>query len=83
MPRRSKFSKIGIFNANWQIEKNDLGIPVNRYREAFIWGKDSADDYQYCHLYGFVIQQDYSGGGTYGATWVYQNTDTLFGCPAK
>jgi hypothetical protein len=76
-----KIHKIGIFDANWRIEKNDAGIPVNRYREAYIWGKDSADDYQYCHLYGIVLQQDYAGGGSYGATWAYVNTDSLFGCP--
>lgn len=79
----AKIIKIGMFHANWQIEKNDLGIPKNRYREGFIWAKDSADDHNYCHLYGFVIQQDYSGGGSYGATYTYLNTDTLFGCPAK
>lgn len=79
----AKIIKIGMFHANWQIEKNDIGIPKNRYREGFIWAKDSADDHNYCHLYGFVIQQDYSGGGTYGATYAYLNTDTLFGCPAK
>ena len=78
-----KISKIGVLHANWQIEKNDLGIPVNRYREAFIWGKDSSDDHPYCHVYGFVIQQDYAGGGTYGATYAYVNTDVLFGCSAK
>jgi hypothetical protein len=79
----AKIIKIGMFHANWQIEKNDIGIPKNRYREGFIWAKDSADDHNYCHLYGFVIQQDYSGGGSYGATFAYLNTDTLFGCPAK
>lgn len=75
--------KIGIMHSNWQIEKNDLGIPINRYREAFIWGKDSSDDHPYCHVYGFVIQQDYTGGGIYGATYAYLNTDVLFGCPAN
>lgn len=82
-PATLKILKIGIFHSAWQIEKNDIGIPRNRYREAFIWGKDSADDHNYCHLYGFVIQQNYSGGGTYGATYAYLNTDALFGCPAK
>lgn len=77
-----KIEKIGIFHSAWQIEKNSIGIPENRYREAYIWGRDSKDEHAYCHLYGFVIQQDYSGGGTYGATWVYQNTDAIFGCPA-
>lgn len=79
----AKIIKIGMFHANWQIEKNDIGIPKSRYREGYIWAKDSADDHNFCHLYGFVIQQDYSGGGTYGTTYAYLNTDTLFGCPAK
>ena len=74
---------IGIFHATWQIEKNDLGIPTNRYREAYIWAKDPADDHNYCHLYGFVVKQDYAGGGAYGATSAYLNTDALFGCPAN
>lgn len=78
-----KTLKIGIMHSNWQIEKNDLGIPINRYREAFIWGKDSSDDHPYCHVYGFVIQQDYTGGGTYGSTGAYLNTDVLVGCPAN
>ncbi len=78
-----KISKIGMFHSIWQIEKNDLGMPKNRYREGFIWAKDSTDDHSYCHLYGFVVQQDYAGGGTYGQTFAYLNTDTLFGCPAK
>lgn len=78
-----KIHKIGIFDANWRIERNSSGIPTSRYREAYIWGKDSADDFQYCHLYGVVLQQDYSGGGTFGATYAYINTDSLFGCPAN
>jgi hypothetical protein len=78
-----KISKIGLLHSIWVVEKNDLGIPLNRYREAFIWAKDSADDHKYCHQYGFVIQQDYAGGGTYGATYAYLNTDNLFGCPAN
>lgn len=73
----------GLFHAAWIIEKNDDGLPKSRYREAYIWAKDSSDDHAYCHLYGFVVQQDYAGGGTYGATYVYLNTDALFGCPAK
>lgn len=82
-PATLKQFKIGLFHAAWVIEKNDSGLPANRYREAYIWAKDSADDHNYCHLYGFVVQQDYAGGGTYGATTVYLNTDALFGCPAS
>ncbi len=78
-----KLFKIGLFHANWIIEKNDPGLPTSRYREAYIWAKDASDDHNYCHLYGFVVQQDYAGGGTFGATYAYLNTDTLFGCPAN
>lgn len=78
-----KIIKIGLSHSIWKIEKNDLGLPTNRYREGYIWAKDSADDYSYCHLYGFVVQQDYAGGGSYGQTYAYLNTDALFGCPAK
>ncbi|MEQ1764151.1 MAG: hypothetical protein ABL984_13545 [Pyrinomonadaceae bacterium] len=78
-----KVHKIGLFHSAWIIEKDSLGFPANRYREAYIWARDSADDHPYCHLYGFVVQQDYAGGGTYGATGVIFNTDALFGCPTK
>lgn len=78
-----KIHKIGLMHSAWVIEKDSSGFPANRYREAFIWATDSSDDHPYCHLYGFVIQQDYAGGGTYGATFAYLNTDALFGCPAK
>lgn len=82
-PAKIQVLKIGLLHANWQIEKNGLGLPVNRYREAFIWARNTDDDHPYCHLYGFVVQQDYAGGGTYSATRVYQNTDALHGCPVK
>lgn len=75
--------KIGLFHSTWVIEKDSSGFPANRYREGYIWARDSSDDHPYCHLYGFVVQQDYAGGGTYGATGVIFNTDALFGCPAK
>jgi len=78
-----KVHKIGLFHSSWVIEKDSSGFPANRYREAYIWAKDSADDHPYCHLYGFIVQQDYAGGGAYGATGVILNTDALFGCPAN
>jgi hypothetical protein len=78
-----KVHKIGLFHSNWVIEKDSSGFPANRYREAYIWARDPSDDHPYCHLYGFVVQQDYAGGGTYGATGVIFNTDALFGCPAS
>ena len=76
-----KIHKIGLYDAAWQIQKNDYGIPVNRYRSGYIWARDNSDDHSYCHEYSMVIQQDYAGGGRYGASYAKFLFDDLFGCP--
>lgn len=76
-----KIHKIGLFHENWQIEKNNFNEIIKRYKKGYIWAHDSSDDYVYCHLYWVNILQDYSGGGTYGATYASFVEDTLFGCP--
>ncbi len=75
--------KIGLFHGNWQISKNDYGLPNARYKQGFIWVRNTADDHPYCHLYQVNIIQDYAGGGTYAASYARFLGDTLFGCPAK
>ncbi|MCE3226316.1 MAG: hypothetical protein K0S32_867 [Bacteroidetes bacterium] len=60
--------KIGIEYPNWEIEKNHLGIPLRRFKRAYIYG-DPADDSKYCRLYQVNLIQEYSGGGTYEATY--------------
>ncbi|MGH9903849.1 MAG: hypothetical protein ACRD68_18725, partial [Pyrinomonadaceae bacterium] len=76
-----KVRKIGVKEANWLIEKNEFGIPLNRYRHGYIWGRDTGDDHPYCHLYTVYIQQDYAGGGTYGRTFANFSDDQVVGCP--
>ena len=76
-----KIHKIGIKEATWLIEKNQLGLPLDRYKHGYIWARDSNDDHAYCHLYTLHIQQTYEGGGTYGQTFVKLSEDELFGCP--
>ena len=76
-----KVHKIGIKEAVWLIEKNQLGLPVDRYKHGYIWARDNNDDHAYCHLYTLHIQQTYEGGGTYGQTFVKLSDDELFGCP--
>ncbi len=73
--------KIGQFHGEWQIAKNDLDIPVSRYKQGYIWARDSKDDFAFCHLYQVNIIQDYAGGGKYGASYAKFLGDTLFGCP--
>jgi hypothetical protein len=76
-----KSFKIGLKEANWLIEKNDFGIPVDRYKHGYIWARDSSDDHAYCHLYTLHVQQSYAGGGTYGQTFAKLSDDEIFGCP--
>lgn len=76
-----KVHKIGFKEANWLIEKNEFGIPLNRYKHGYIWARDSNDDHSYCHLYMVYIQQNYAGGGTYGQTFANISDDQIVGCP--
>ena len=76
-----KVHKIGIKEANWLIEKNEFGIPVDRYKHGYIWARDNTDDHAYCHLYTLHIQQSYAGGGTYDQTFAKLSDDEMVGCP--
>jgi hypothetical protein len=76
-----KVHRIGFEETSWLIEKNDFGIPLNRYKHGYIWGRDSADDHPYCHLYVVYLQQNYNGGGTYGQAFTKIRDDQIVGCP--
>lgn len=76
-----KVHKIGFEEANWLIEKNALGIPLNRYKHGHVWARDNSDDHAYCHLYIIYLQQDYAGGGTYGQAFTKVRDDQIVGCP--
>ncbi len=76
-----KALKIGLAQSNWLISKNDFGLPTARYKQGYIWVRDTADDHPYCRLYQINIIQDYAGGGTYGASYATFIDNTLFGCP--
>lgn len=75
--------KIGLQHANWQIDKNDFGIPNGRYKNGHIWARNTNDDHPYCHIYYVVVEQDYAGGGTYGATYAKYYGEELVACPAQ
>jgi hypothetical protein len=76
-----KVHQSGIKEAGWIIEKNDFGIPIDRYKHGFIWARDAGDDHPYCHLYTVYVLQNYEGGGTYGQTWAKPFDDEIVGCP--
>ena len=76
-----KVHQSGIKEAGWIIEKNDFGIPIDRYKHGFIWARDAGDDHPYCHLYTVYVLQNYEGGGTYGQTFAKPFDDEIVGCP--
>ncbi len=78
-----KIYKIGVDSASWQIQKGDNGLPSYRYKDGYVWSRDTSDDQPYCHLYSARIKQDYSGGGTYNSK-IYRSSadDRMIGCPA-
>ncbi len=79
---RYKIYKIGLNQASWLISKNDFGLPTARYKHGMIYLRDTLSDHPYCYMTYVNILQDYSGGGTYGASYPLFIKDVLAGCPA-
>ena len=78
----TKIFKIGLASANWGIDKNDYGIPTDRYKHGLIYLKPVNKDDPYCRMVFVNIVQDYSGGGTYGASYGNFIKSEIAGCPA-
>ena len=74
--------EIGLSSNNWQVTKKDEDVAAYRYKQGYLWVRDSQDDHPYCHLYQVNIIQDYLGDGRYGASYTRLMNDALFGCPS-
>lgn len=77
-----KIFSVGLKEANWLIDKNDLGIPTARYKHGVIYLRNTKSDHPYCYATYVNIKQDYAGGGTYGASYARFIEDEMVGCPA-
>ncbi len=77
-----KIFSVGLKEANWLIDKNDLGIPTARYKHGVIYLRDTKSDHPYCYATYVNVKQDYAGGGTYGASYARFIEDEMVGCPA-
>lgn len=76
-----KVHRSGIKEATWLIEKNEFGLPLDRYKHGYIWARDTSDDHPYCHLYTIFLQQNYTGGGIYGEGFARLSDNEIVGCP--
>ena len=52
------------FKTNWLIEKDSYNMPINKYRQGYIWARYS-NDHPYCNLIQVNLVAEYSGGGNY------------------
>jgi hypothetical protein len=67
-------TRVNITDGAWRIEKNDLGIPLNRKVSVSIAVKNSKGE---CGIAGANIIEEYSGGGNYGSSVMYLPTDVI------
>lgn len=58
----------GFTSTDWKIEHRGNGIPRLRYRNGMLYLKYPKLDDGFCRIVHVNLVQDYSGGGTYGAT---------------
>lgn len=72
--KRYTVTKVNITDAAWRIEKNDLGIPLNRKVSVSIAVKNDKGE---CGLAGANVIEDYQGGGVYGETIMYLPTNVI------
>jgi hypothetical protein len=79
---QAKVLKVGIQEANWLIDKNNLGIPTARYKHGVIWAQYPNRDDGFCRIFWVNLKQDYAGGGTYAASYGYFVSRAFAGCPA-
>jgi len=80
---QAKVFKIGLLESSWLIEKNSIGIPVNRYKHGAIWVKYSNWDHGYCQILWINVVQPYAGGGTWGESYGNFLRSEPAGCPTK
>jgi hypothetical protein len=73
--------KAGISSPTWNISKNSLGIPNNRYKYGIIWAKYPTTDDGFCRIIYVNLVQDYAGGGTYGESYGNFIKSEYAGCP--
>lgn len=78
----AKVLKVGLKQPNWLIDKNDYGLPTARYKHGVIWAQYPNNDTGYCWIFWVNLLQDYSGGGTYGASYGNYISRAVAGCPA-
>lgn len=69
-----KVVKVNITNNPWILEKNELGIPLYKRSSVSIGVKNAKGE---CGIGSANVRQDYEGGGSYGAAYMYLPSDPI------
>jgi len=72
---------VGLNSPTWKIDKDEYGLPRNRFRYGMIYAKYPWN--KYCTIIWVNLVQDYSGGGTYNDSEARFIGWEFAGCPAK
>ncbi len=72
----------GLGSATWKIDKDEYNFPTARYKYGMIYARYPNVDDGFCRIIYVNIVQDYSGGGTYGASAGRLIKSEFAGCPA-
>ena len=75
--------KIGLYQNQWVIAKDRFGLPINRYKQGAIYGRDPGSDHSYCRIWYVNMIQDYAGAGTYGASYAKYVGSDFVTCPGN
>jgi hypothetical protein len=70
----------GVSSPTWEIEKLRNGLPRVRYKYGMAWVKTASADDGYCRIAYVNVQQDYSGGGTFGESRGFYIKSEPAGC---
>ena len=71
MVKGAKVIRAAMLFPAWDIAKNGLDIPTERYRTGGILFKSSAKITRWCQYRSFTAHQTYTGGGRYASTSTY------------
>ncbi|MBL7919895.1 MAG: hypothetical protein JNJ40_06245 [Bacteroidia bacterium] len=77
----SKLNKLVIEpqKGGWVVEKNDLGIPKDKYFDQII-SIFITDSNKKCFYIEGYVYQTYEGGGKYGNVWIYPEKEIQISC---
>lgn len=73
--KKGQVLRVVIRSSSWNISKNSLGIPKNKWVDIDVVYKDENGQ---CWLHdGGTVSREWAGGGTYGAAYYSHNYDNI------